>query len=710
LSFRATESAPPQSGEKYLKSYQFGKKKKAKRSLLAYSRSLIEKSIASTFDDGNGSYGNMFDVIALKRVVIFGLEIHTDAESSQEYEVYTKTGGFSACQYNLTCWGAPISSGSVTPKGRWEPTPLPVFSEAVIIEGTERQAFYVTLKFPYLRYSSGTNTNEVFVENQDLQILAGAGIGHYPINPRLANFNNRIWNGVILYDAADDPSSSPTLTPSLSPTPSPSLEPSFNPSSSPTSSPTSAPSSIPSVKHSPSPSLEPSFNPSSSPTMFGMVDGSIFTTTDGDRGGFGSMFDIKVLSNLSVTGMEFLTASNDEISFEVWTKPDSHVGNETSSENWRLISKGSVPGKGPYTFTAIPKNMWLFPARLLANATQAFYVTLKEQKLLYSLGLERGAAHTSNDDIVVTEGTGFADVGFSNNFFSPRVWNGGLQYLSLPLILSNNAESVTQLSSKAQIYLTGLSFKMDLNSTATFESAATKILNDKLLRAVPPIHVLGVNVTGQEIIYSRSRALMDHLLHYSESVQSSVVIDTIVTGEYQPPPDVNFDVVVEESINEESEIMIKKLKEDVFFQQLSGINAIAEAEVVKDTSLQDSSLQNVGRCDNFFCVGGKQVLVGSAATLIVFLVICATCCLGRRKDLDAQAIQMQRSNQHHFRGDISSSHSRIIPGDRSIYSSRSDKGDLNHSGIQNARAPQSYRSHNSSGSRHSTAPSRHTIR
>jgi len=583
-------------------------------------RSLTEKSIVSTFEGGNGSYGNVFDVIALKRVTILGLEIHTDANSTQEFEVYTKRGGFSDCQNNLTCWGTPISSGSITPKGRREPTPLPFFADALVVEGTERQAFYVTLKSQFLRYSNGTNTGEVFVENHDLQILAGDGIGHYPLDPRNSNFHNRIWNGVILYDAADDPSSSPTTFPTTNLSNAPSLK----------------QSSLYDVSDDFSLSPTTSY----SPTIFGMVDSSIFCTSDGDREGFGSMFDMKVLSNLSVTGMDILTSSNDEISFEVWTKPDSHFGSESSSEHWRLVSQGSVLGNGPYQFTSIPKNLWLYPVRLLANSTQAFYVTLSEQKLLYSTGFEPGDVPCSNEDLLIMEGTGFSGAGFSTSFFSPRLWNGGIQYLSFPSILPNNGEGIIELSANAKVSLTGLSFQMDLSSSATFESIVTKILNDRLIRAVPPIHALRVNVTGQEIVYSsrpKSRALRDHLLHFSEFIESAVVVDTIVTGEYQPPPYVDFDSVVEESINEESEMMINKLKEHVFFEKVSGINTISEAEIAHNTSVHNDNREQIG-CGNVYCPGGKEVFLGSAGLLITFLMLFVTCCFGREKDPYAQGI------------------------------------------------------------------------
>merc|ERR1719491_1621922 len=390
----------------------------------------------------------------------------------------------------------------------------------------------------------------------------------------------------------------------------------------------------------PTSTLEPSYDSSYSPTIFGMVDSSIFSTTDGDIEGFGSMFDMKVLSNLSITGMDFLTSSNDEISFEVWTKPDSHFGNESSSEHWRLVSQGSVLGNGPRQFTSIPKNLWLYPVRLLANSMQAFYVTLSEQKLLYSTGFERGAVLCSNEDLLIMEGTGFFGAGFRSSFFSPRLWNGGIQYQSFPAILPNNGEGVIELSSNAKISLTGLSFKMDLSSSATFESTATKILNDRLIRAVPPIHVLRVNVTGQEIVYSsrsKSRALRDHFLHFSEFIESSVVVDTIVTGEYQPLPgvDVDFDAVVEDSINEESEILVYKLKEHVFFAKVSGINTISEAEIAQNDNREQMA------CGNAYCPGVKDVVWGSAGVLITFLMLCVMCRFGRKKDPYAQAIQMQ---------------------------------------------------------------------
>jgi len=127
------------------------------------------------------------------------------------------------------------------------------------------------------------------------------------------------------------------------------------------------------------------------------------------------------------------------------------------------------------------------------------------------------------------------------------------------------------------------------------------------------------------------------LLHFSEFIESAVVVDTIVTGEYQPPPYVDFDSVVEESINEESEMMINNLKEHVFFEKVSGINTISEAEIAHNTSVHNDNREQIG-CGNVYCPGGKEVFLGSAGLLIIFLMLFVTCCFGREKDPYAQGI------------------------------------------------------------------------
>ena len=69
-------------------------------------------------------------------------------------------------------------------------------------------------------------------------------------------------------------------------------------------------------------------------------------------------------------------------------------------------------------------------------------------------------------------------LGFSSSFNNPRMLNGGIHWQSFPSVLPNNG-GVIELSSNARSSLTGLSLKMDPSSSATFESVATKILNNR---------------------------------------------------------------------------------------------------------------------------------------------------------------------------------------------------------------------------------------
>ena len=76
------------------------------------------------------------------------------------------------------------------------------------------------------------------------------------------------------------------------------------------------------------------------------------------------------------------------------------------------------------------------------------------------------------------EGTGFPDVGFSSGFHSPQMSNQGIYWQRFPSILPNNG-GVIKLSLNARSSLTGLSLRMDPSGSATFESVATKILNNR---------------------------------------------------------------------------------------------------------------------------------------------------------------------------------------------------------------------------------------
>lgn len=207
---------------------------------------------------------------------------------------------------------------------------------------------------------------------------------------------------------------------------------------------------------------------------------SITTTASADTGGYGNMFDVQTLVDVSIIGMDFFTERDYHVKFELWTKPGTYVGSETNSKAWQLVATGNVKGKGYNDFTKVPLGMWLHSVKILANSTQAFYFTLSGDDLLYSVGTEIDDAYTYNSHIIIKEGIGIAGFPFSQYFFGPRVWNGALHYVvdpTTPLLPSKSeiSDSITT---------TQVTYYFSIDSSSIKGPEMIKIVDQRLYDSV----------------------------------------------------------------------------------------------------------------------------------------------------------------------------------------------------------------------------------
>ena len=196
-------------------------------------RRLVREGRLETLISGeNGSYGSMFNIRAKEDILISSLDFYCDLDKSVTYEVYTKHGTYVGYENSPDDWTM-ISTGSIQSQGLLSPTKIEDFEEKIIMDASETRAFYVTLRTPDLRYTTNIGTEgDVFVEDDNLEILIGVGIGAYPFGE--FNFRPRVYNGAVHYSFLGNfpPSTAPSITPSLAPS---------------TLSPTSIPSIIPSM-------------------------------------------------------------------------------------------------------------------------------------------------------------------------------------------------------------------------------------------------------------------------------------------------------------------------------------------------------------------------------------------------------------------------------------------------------------------------------
>eukprot|EP00592_Proboscia_alata_P000762 CAMPEP_0194368268 /NCGR_PEP_ID=MMETSP0174-20130528/16512_1 /TAXON_ID=216777 /ORGANISM="Proboscia alata, Strain PI-D3" /LENGTH=145 /DNA_ID=CAMNT_0039144557 /DNA_START=20 /DNA_END=454 /DNA_ORIENTATION=- len=114
------------------------------------------KSLTSTFNGFNGSYGSMFDVTnvhAVEDIVIRSLDINANTTKTVWAEVWTKPDTFRGYEHKQAKWKR-IFGTLVHGAGLGKPLRLAENFEPVVLRAGLTQALYVTLDQPVLKYSN----------------------------------------------------------------------------------------------------------------------------------------------------------------------------------------------------------------------------------------------------------------------------------------------------------------------------------------------------------------------------------------------------------------------------------------------------------------------------------------------------------------------------------------------------------------------------
>lgn len=281
------------------------KTQKDEHSLKRRQQVAADRSISTTFLGGSGQSGCMFDIIAKTDLTIMEIDVHTVATASTDsIEVWTKHGSLSGYESSPEHWYM-IGCTDLVGSGFTYPTPIaPEYMDWIKVKKGATKGIYTSFVYPgsFMQYSIGEwmnpepfYTGDVFTENQDLQIIVGAGKTYYF---GAETFKHRIWNGILryaqgLYDRevsfdnglncrpsmapsnlpsvspslSNSPSIAPTIVPSEEPTTLSSLILSSHPSQLPSAPPTVQPTRHPSAVSSALPSYIPSLNPSLAPSF-----------------------------------------------------------------------------------------------------------------------------------------------------------------------------------------------------------------------------------------------------------------------------------------------------------------------------------------------------------------------------------------------------------------------------------------------------------
>jgi len=138
----------------------------------------------------------------------------------------------------------------------------------------------------------------------------------------------------------------------------------------------------------------------------------------------GNMFDVVAKgSNIEIQGID-VSIGTTSTTIEIYYRPGTHVGFETSSTGWTLAGSAAVTGAGVDMPTPVPVTLSI---NIPAGQTYGFYVTTTTAGMDYTNGTSVGNVLVENADLQILEGKGNS-YPFGSSPISTRNWNGTLYY------------------------------------------------------------------------------------------------------------------------------------------------------------------------------------------------------------------------------------------------------------------------------------------
>ena len=176
------------------------------------------RKVATTLHGGLKQSGCMFDVRVpevedggpSEGLTVIAVEMSTFLEDEICVEVYTKSGTYEGYENDVIqdadgSWSSPkwrvLGAATVIGRGEKEPTHLPIGSlDKVFLPPGARQAFYVTMIIPEIRYTEpkyGATSGTLFSGSPlgHLELMVGSAVA-YPFEDV---WPDRIFNGAIVY-------------------------------------------------------------------------------------------------------------------------------------------------------------------------------------------------------------------------------------------------------------------------------------------------------------------------------------------------------------------------------------------------------------------------------------------------------------------------------------------------------------------------------
>ncbi|MGE3820737.1 MAG: hypothetical protein AB7I30_15095 [Isosphaeraceae bacterium] len=161
------------------------------------------------------------------------------------------------------------------------------------------------------------------------------------------------------------------------------------------------------------------------PDARGQVITTLFASNNGlTASGSTAYFDVNVLAagGLTVNSMAVNTAgTGNAFNIAVYTRTGTYSGNELSAAGWTMVSSGSGTGQPEDTPSFVDVSDFLLGPGVTGMAIH-FLDTSNE----YTNGNGSNQFY-SNADLSLTLGSATGGL-FSGSVFSPRIWNGTINY------------------------------------------------------------------------------------------------------------------------------------------------------------------------------------------------------------------------------------------------------------------------------------------
>jgi len=350
---------------------------------------------------------------------------------------------------------------------------------------------------------------------------------------------------------------------------------------------------------------------------------SINGAADGGNGSFGVMIDVMAKKAIVITSLGFLTDSFDDVKITLYSRIGSYKQaiNDESLSAWSLVSTEVATGRGSRMMTPLPdpektlRTQFAYPIEIAQGTTRSLYITAvdKTEMRYSSTTLEEGRVFNENSDVALLVGCGIGSYPFViGSVFHKRIFNGYIHYQTL----ENSAEifssfkssrsdafnnnlvqvednprenevndepmmellprDVVKVVTQQAISLEGIEnnnlmtndvVRTFENIATTFISKSTGILIDQITVSRDPIlnrRMLQVQPTNRFLGAMGTSA-----------ISQQITLFTTITGEYNPPPKIDFSKVVGDAFDSNGDVFVRELKEEEpFFRNVKNVDSL----------------------------------------------------------------------------------------------------------------------------------------